>query len=825
MINLYLKNTTNLFAILAAFLICSCSSLNIKNINSENHNERIRFLILHYTTIDYQSSINVLTKKNGVSANYLIPQSGDKTYPNDNIKVVQLVDEEKRAWYAGKSYWQGLTNLNDQSIGIELVYQAPCVKQDENVHNPNNYNLQANPNFNCTYPYFHPKKIKQLTNLIKKILKRNPEITPENIIGHTDIASNRRIDPGLKLPWESLYKQGVGAWYDDETVKKYKALFSLQEPSINLIQAALKAYGYGLTETGQLDSETINTLTVFQMHFLQNQVNGKITANTVATLFSLIEKYHSTHLENLIHRFNKESLPKALTEEVEYSGQFNGLYPKQNLSSRKLVNHRNIFKGYKGKGYLNLINNGASSVSLSINGQKINMNQHLKSQFKTKINISQFTKDGYNTIKVENVLPKESSIIIEIPFPKLTEFKDKTTGFSTTKLKQIDALIKQEVKQGFPGATLLIAKQGKIIKKTAYGYSNRYSESGIPLKNMEKMTTGTLFDLASNTKMFATNYAIMKLASEKKLDLNLPLQNYLPEYQYGNRETRLVKDLLTHSAGYPPVVNFHDKKNHLNVSFFSQNKIKTQQLLIEKVPFEIGRNIKNIYSDVDYMLLGTLIERITHMPLDEYVEKEIYKPLGLSKTVFNPLTKGFTKKDIAATELQGNTRQSTIEFEDVRRNVIQGEVHDEKAFHAMQGVSGHAGLFSTAKETAILASVILNRGGYGDVKLFDKSQLDQFLKPSHLDITMGLGWRRAGNGERAWQFGPYASPYAIGHTGWTGTVTIIDPYYDLIIVLLTNKKHSQIIETKEGKKFAGDTFETGQYGSIISLVYEAFLDK
>ena len=100
----------------------------------------------------------------------------------------------------------------------------------------------------------------------------------------------------------------------------------------------------------------------------------------------------------------------------------------------------------------------------------------------------------------------------------------------------------------------------------------------------------------------------------------------------------------------------------------------------------------------------------------------------------------------------------------------------------------------------------------------------QFLKPSDADITTGLGWRRAGNGDRSWQFGPYASPYAIGHTGWTGTVTVIDPFHDLVIVLLTNKKHTPIVNENGRLQFLGDRFETGKYGSIIALVYEAVLN-
>ena len=124
-----------------------------------------------------------------------------------------------------------------------------------------------------------------------------------------------------------------------------------------------------------------------------------------------------------------------------------------------------------------------------------------------------------------------------------------------------------------------------------------------------------------------------------------------------------------------------------------------------------------------------------------------------------------------------------------------------------------------------MALVILNRGGYGDYQLFDATTIDQYLKPSDNDITTGLGWRRAGNGQRAWQFSPYASPYAIGHTGWTGTVTIIDPAHDIIIVLLTNKKHSPIVEEGGKYSFLGDQFETGRYGTIVALVYEAILNR
>jgi CubicO group peptidase (beta-lactamase class C family) len=232
-----------------------------------------------------------------------------------------------------------------------------------------------------------------------------------------------------------------------------------------------------------------------------------------------------------------------------------------------------------------------------------------------------------------------------------------------------------------------------------------------------------------------------------------------------------------------------------------------------------------MYSDTDYMLLGMIIEKVTGMALDDYAEHEIYHHLGLSSTVFNPLEKGFRKNQFAASEIHGTTRGSRVDFDNIRTYVLQGEVHDEKAYHSFGGVAGHAGLFSTGKDLAVLAQVLLNRGGYGNKHLFTGKVIDQFIKPDDGNGTYGLGWRRANNGDRKWHFGPYASSSAYGHTGWTGTVTVIDPEHDLAIILLTNARHSVIEGDDEHYQFTGKQFETGKYGSVISLVYEAVLNN
>ena len=204
----------------------------------------------------------------------------------------------------------------------------------------------------------------------------------------------------------------------------------------------------------------------------------------------------------------------------------------------------------------------------------------------------------------------------------------------------------------------------------------------------------------------------------------------------------------------------------------------------------------------------------------------MYAPLKLTNTLFNPLKKGFKPQQFAATELSGNTRDGRIKFDNVRTSVLQGQVHDERAYYSLDGVAGHAGLFSNAHDLAVLCQLLLNNGGYGDQQLFSASALAQFLTPQSSDETYGLGFRLAGNNQaRRWHFGPYASAQAYGHTGWTGTVTVIDPAYDLAIVLLTNARHSAIKGSQKRYEFTGKQFETAQYGSVVSLIYEALLNQ
>lgn len=800
--------------IIALFLM-SCASSLYEYSQSENYSHRVKFLVMHYTGADFNTSLTRLTQKGEESAHYLLPAFNDPSYPNDKLKIIQLVDEQHRALHAGPSFWQGRNELNDHAVGIEIVNTPICHAPELNAA------LQQHNSASklCIYPDYDAEQIALLIELSKAILERNPDIGPTQVVGHADIAPSRKNDPGPRFPWYQLYQAGIGAWYDNETVEKYWQHFSGVKPSIVLMQKALRDYGYNVQPNNQLTPQTLDTLNAFQMHFLPWHVSGDADARTASVLFALLEKYFPEKVAQLMQQYHQAQKRSTKPIKPLANAQVVARVPAVNPSSRALVNDRGTFKAYRGRGELIIENDNATSADIFINGEKINIADPLTHQQLYQYSLAKRTRNGVNTFKVENVVPEGAGLTLRFPYPTLSNRQSTHINFDA-----VDELINDEINNGFPGAVLAVVKHGQIIKLSQYGDAKKYHSDGTLLAKPQKMQADTLFDIASNSKMFATNFALMRLASEGKLDVEKPLINYLPEFRGNGREQLTVKDLLTHRAGFPAVVDFHRKDNKLGEQFFSQNSVRTKNLLLTGVPFIAGRNVAHIYSDIDYMLLGILVERLSGQSLDSYVEGHIYQPLGLTHTVFNPLQKGFVKQQIAATELQGNTRGGRIEFDNIRKDVLQGQVHDEKAYYSFDGVAGHAGLFSTVNDLSVLAQVLLNGGGYANKQLFTAQVLEQFIAPQPTNQTYGLGWRRAGHQARKWHFGPYASPQAYGHTGWTGTVTVIDPTYDLAIILLTNARHTPVEGGDIHYEFTGKKFETGKYGSVISLIYEAILN-
>ena len=241
-----------------------------------------------------------------------------------------------------------------------------------------------------------------------------------------------------------------------------------------------------------------------------------------------------------------------------------------------------------------------------------------------------------------------------------------------------------------------------------------------------------------------------------------------------------------------------------------------------KTPLIYEPRTKTLYSDIDYMLLGIIVEKITEENLNTFLKKTFWDSMDLKHISYNPLKNGFKAESCAATELNGNTRDGIISFPGVRDYTIQCEVHDEEAYYMMEGESGHAGLFSNASDLAKLAYVMIT-GGYGNNKYFNKNTRDLFVSPQSLkNIGYGLGWWREADDKRVWYFGTESPENTIGHQGWTGTLTMVDFENNMVVVYLTNSINSPITNNTSidyANDFGGRYYTSSTLGFVPQIIY------
>ena len=333
----------------------------------------------------------------------------------------------------------------------------------------------------------------------------------------------------------------------------------------------------------------------------------------------------------------------------------------------------------------------------------------------------------------------------------------------------IEAAIKDKA---FPGATLAVGYRGKISLH-AFGkltYDAKASNAAID----------TMYDIASLTKVVATTTLVAKLTEGDfpvRLDLDAPVSRYLPEWTSGPqpewRRRVTVRHLLTHTSGLPPF------KEYWRTSKSKQDTL--DRIFAEPLEYEPGT--KEVYSDLGIILMAEIIERLTGKPLDELARENIFSPLAMSSTMYKPPKKIWPM--IAPTEIDNQ----------YRHRLVQGEVHDENAA-AIGGVSGHAGVFSTAPDLASFCQMLLNGGVYAHQRILRRSTISEFTVPQQLSGgTRTLGWAVPTEGGSS---GHFMGPHTFGHTGFTGTSIWIDPDRQLFVVLLTNRVHP----TRENQKIA-----------------------
>lgn len=246
--------------IVSLFILAGCTSgprLDTSH-PSVNHDNRIQFVVVHYTSASLERSLALLTHGE-VSAHYLI---GD----DKGATIYKLVDESRRAWHAGESEWEGRTWLNSSSIGIEIV----------------NPGFVDTPTGRLWYPYSEAQ-VQSLIVLLKDIIQRNG-INPRSIIGHSDIAPLRKLDPGPLFPWKRLAQAGLGVWPDEQAVARQQAIFASQLPPASWFQAELVRLGYPTPQTGEWDVATRHVLAAFQMHYRPARFDGTPDAQSAAIL-------------------------------------------------------------------------------------------------------------------------------------------------------------------------------------------------------------------------------------------------------------------------------------------------------------------------------------------------------------------------------------------------------------------------------------------------------------------------------------------------------------------------------------------------------------
>jgi len=320
----------------------------------------------------------------------------------------------------------------------------------------------------------------------------------------------------------------------------------------------------------------------------------------------------------------------------------------------------------------------------------------------------------------------------------------------------IDKIIQSAITDNaFPGAVVLVSKEGKIIYEKAFGHLTYEDSSAV-------VTTNTIYDIASLTKVIVTSTAAMICYDRNLFDLDNPVSNYIPDFALNGKENVTIKNLLLHNSGLPSFKPFYKK-------YSSPDKVIND---IYSTVLQYQPGTKTIYSDLGIITLAKVIEKVTGKGLDDFSQEEIFKPLVMNSTLFNPADS--LKYKIAPTE-----------YDDYWRNkLVWGEVHDETAF-MLNGVAGHAGLFSTASDISHLLLMLLNEGNYNSKRIIKEKTIQLFTKRYSQQSTRALGWDTKSNtGSSA---GDLFDSTSFGHLGFTGTSVWIDPTKDLFVVFLTNR--------------------------------------
>jgi CubicO group peptidase (beta-lactamase class C family) len=348
-----------------------------------------------------------------------------------------------------------------------------------------------------------------------------------------------------------------------------------------------------------------------------------------------------------------------------------------------------------------------------------------------------------------------STAMIACLLPRMNA--DPISAFDPAKLNEINATIEKAIAdQRMPGAVFLLERKGQ-------SYSVALGRRAL-LPTEESITADTIFDAASLTKVVATTPSILLLAQRGQIDLDAAVAEYIPEFSGEGKDWVTVRQLLTHTSGLRPGLSLNPPwSGHARAIELAAGE------KLQSAPGEVLR-----YSDINFILLGELVRRAGGAGVEEFARREIYEPLGMFDTRFMPGEELWPR--VAPTQ-------------QTRDGMLRGVVHDPTA-RAMGGVAGHAGLFTTARDLARYARMLLNEGELDGVRLFDPETVEKMRSvqtPEKVNARRGLGWDIDSQFSR-----PRGSLFPLGsfgHTGWTGTCIWIDPFSESFWLLLSNRVH------------------------------------
>jgi CubicO group peptidase (beta-lactamase class C family)/beta-glucosidase-like glycosyl hydrolase len=350
------------------------------------------------------------------------------------------------------------------------------------------------------------------------------------------------------------------------------------------------------------------------------------------------------------------------------------------------------------------------------------------------------------------------------PLPRAPSLRDASAdavGMSDTALQAVDAIIGTALEREiFTAAAVAVGRRGGLVRLRGYG---SVAPEGAPVD-----PSSTLFDVASLTKVVGTTTAAAILVDAGAIDLDAPVQRYLPEFRGDDKERVTIRHLLAHSSGLPPGIPLYGSSSSRDEAL---DRVIRQPL--RRPPGEVME-----YSDLGMILLAEVIERAAGESIDRLLAKKVFVPLEMGSTMYLP-------------PLAFHDRIVPTALRSERPFPIRGVVHDGNAFR-LAGITGHAGLFSTAADLAVFAQTMLNRGVYGPIRILADSTVRQFTERQPDADTRALGWDTPADRSSA---GIYFSRRSVGHTGYTGTSIWLDPEQDLFVVLLTNRTFTEASAT------------------------------